>query len=158
MNKLIKISATWGYLGLAPKAPGTVGSLGALPLAYLFMLWTPTQYMVATFLFTFVALIVCVAYENTFQVHDPKEVVIDEVAGVLITLTWLPLTWQSFVLGFVLFRTFDIVKPFPIGLIDQKVKGGVGVLADDVAAGIISNVILQIIYINTPWLGAQLVQ
>ena len=80
----------------------------------------------------------------------------DEVVGFLITMVWLPLTWQSLLLGFVLFRFFDIVKPPPIRQLDQHVKGGFGVMIDDIAAGLISSVILQIIYTQTSWLGVQI--
>lgn len=95
-------------------------------------------------------------YENYFDTHDDKHVVIDEVVGFLITMTWLPVTWQSFVGGFLLFRLFDIWKPVPIRNIDQKIKGGLGVVADDVVAGIVANIILQMIYQNTGFLGASL--
>ena len=91
-------------------------------------------------------------YERTYQVHDPKEIVIDEVVGYVIAMTWLPLTWQSFLAAFVMFRFFDILKPGPIRRIDQKVKGGLGTVLDDVAAGLISSVLLQVLLREMPWL------
>ena len=90
--------------------------------------------------------------------HDSKEIVIDEVAGFLITMTWLPMTWQSVVIGFILFRFFDIVKPPPIRQLDKKIQGGVGVMIDDIAAGIISNFILQILFTYTLILGSQVIK
>jgi phosphatidylglycerophosphatase A len=88
--------------------------------------------------------------------HDSKEIVIDEVVGFLITMTWLPLTWQSLVAGFVVFRFLDIVKPPPIRQLDRKVPGGFGVMVDDVAAGIIGSILLQFVYNHTNWLGVQI--
>jgi len=72
-------------------------------------------------------------------------------------MTWLPMTWQSMLFGFVLFRVLDILKPFPIGFIDKKVQGGLGVIADDVVAGLIANIALQVVYSQTNWLGARLI-
>jgi phosphatidylglycerophosphatase A len=82
--------------------------------------------------------------------------VIDEVIGFLITMTWLPMTWQAYLAGFLLFRVLDIFKPFPIGYLDEKVPGGLGVVADDVAAGMIANIILQVVLVKTAWLGMQI--
>ncbi len=157
MKAIVTFFATWGYLGLSPKAPGTVGTLGALPLVYFFFLLRPTVYVYMGVVFAFVALaiLICVAYEKFYNTHDPKEIVIDEVVGFLVAITWLPISWQSVTLAFVVFRFFDIVKPFPIGWIDKNIKSGAGVVADDVLAGIFTNIILQWIYINTSWLGAQ---
>ena len=95
-------------------------------------------------------------YEQDKGSHDSPEIVIDEVLGFMITMTWLPQTWKAYVAGFILFRVLDIFKPFPIGYLDKKVRGGLGVVADDVAAGIIASLILQTIYANTFWLGAQI--
>jgi phosphatidylglycerophosphatase A len=75
------------------------------------------------------------------------------VVGYVIAMTWLPLTWQSFLAAFVVFRFFDILKPGPIRRIDQRVKGGLGTVLDDVAAGLVSSVILQVLLRETHWLG-----
>ncbi len=77
------------------------------------------------------------------DVHDSQEVVIDEVVGYLVAFTWLPMNWTSVVTAFVLFRALDIVKPFPISWLDRKVKGGLGTVVDDLAAGLVANIILQ---------------
>jgi phosphatidylglycerophosphatase A len=148
--------ATVGGLGKAPKAPGTFGTLGALPLVPLFAWGGEYFYMAATFFLIVVAMVVAHIYESQGQEHDPKEVVIDEVVGYLVAMLWLPLTWQSFALSFVIFRFLDAVKPFPISVIDRKVKGGVGVVADDLVAGILTNIALQATYLKTDWLGQQL--
>jgi phosphatidylglycerophosphatase A len=96
------------------------------------------------------------AYESQAGVHDSKEIVIDEVVGFLITMTWLPVTWQSALIGFIVFRFFDILKPPPIRQLDQKVQGGFGVMVDDIVAGIIGSIIMQILYNHTNWLGSQI--
>ena len=154
-NTLIKMLATFFYSGCAPKAPGTFGTLAAIPLWYMLAQFSILPYMVVVFILAILGILVSQAYESVVQKHDSKEIVIDEVVGFLITMTWLPLTWQSAVFGFVLFRFFDILKPPPIRQLDQKIGGGVGVMVDDIAAGIICNIILQIIYAQTFWLGAQ---
>ncbi len=112
--------------------------------------------MVVTLLLFPLGVMAAQAYEAQSNSHDAKEIVIDEVVGFLITMTWLPMTWQSVVLGFLLFRFFDIVKPPPIRQLDRKVPGGLGVMIDDVAAGFISSLILQTIYTQTSWLGVQI--
>ena len=157
-KKLSEMIATFFYVGKFPKAPGTAGTLATIPLWYLLATYFHVVwYMVIVFIILLAGIYICQMYEVHFQNHDAKEIVIDEVVGFLITMTWLPITWQSCVLGFVLFRIFDILKPPPIRQLDQKVKGGVGVMIDDVAAGIAANVILQLIYTNTTWLGVQVI-
>ncbi len=114
--------------------------------------------MTVTFIIVLLGIFVAQVFEKHADQHDSKEIVIDEVAGFLIAMTWLPPTWQSLVAGFLLFRFFDIVKPPPIRQIDQRMQGGIGVMADDVAAGLIVNLILQVVYTHTGWLGAQIIQ
>ncbi|MCB0341265.1 MAG: phosphatidylglycerophosphatase A [Pseudobdellovibrionaceae bacterium] len=153
---LIEFVATWFYLGRISKAPGTVGTLGALPFVWMAVQVGSLGYMIVTFILTLSAIFVADLYEVEMGVHDSKHVVIDEVVGYFIAMTWLPMTWQSFLAAFLLFRFFDILKPFPIGILDKKVKGGLGVVVDDVAAGLITNILLQIVFTKTNWLGYQL--
>ena len=152
MKKQTEILATFGYLGKAPVAPGTFGTLGAIPLALLFMQLGPIGYMVATVLFAGVSIWVAQAYESESDSHDASEVVIDEVAGGLIAFTWLT-TWQAFVAAFVIFRALDALKPFPVGWADKKIEGGLGVVADDLIAGVITSVVMQILLVQTTWFG-----
>lgn len=142
-SKLISLLATVFGAGLSPKMPGTVGTLAAVPIWYLFFLTGPYGYMVLTFFLVIAAIFICDYYERDLPTHDRPEIVIDEVAGFLITMTWLPFTLKYLVLGFILFRVLDIWKPQPIRYLNDKVKGGFGVVIDDVAAGLIANVILQ---------------
>lgn len=113
----------------------------------------PIGYMLLTLALIGGSIIVAEMYERLFEVHDPKEIVIDEVVGYVIAMLWLPLTWQSFVAAFVVFRIFDILKPGPIRAIDRRVKGGLGTILDDVAAGLVTSVILQVVLKETNWLG-----
>jgi phosphatidylglycerophosphatase A len=139
-----------------PKAPGTMGTLAAIPLAILLMWMGSLVHMGFTVVLILVSFWACEQYEKQKGGHDHQEVVIDEVIGYLITVVWLPLTWQTLVAGFVLFRFFDILKPWPISWMDQHIPGGVGVVVDDIAAGLVASIILQIIYAKTGWLGAQI--
>lgn len=151
----IKIATVFG-VGLIPKAPGTWGSLVTLPLALALMFLGPLVYMAVTLAMAIVAIVAAEEYEQQSKKHDSKEIVIDEVVGMLVTMTMLPLTWQSFVVGFILFRILDIWKPFPIRYFDRKVPGGFGVVMDDLVAGIIANVVLQLMLYHTAWLGVQI--
>jgi phosphatidylglycerophosphatase A len=145
MNKAkwTSLLATFFGAGLSPKMPGTVGTLAAIPLWYLFYLTGPIPYMVLTFLFVIFAIFISEDYEKDLPTHDRPEIVIDEVAGFLITMTWMSPSLKYIMLGFVLFRILDIWKPQPIRTLNDKVKGGFGVVIDDVAAGIVANIILQ---------------
>lgn len=147
--------ATVFGVGKLPKAPGTWGTLISLPLAWALMQFGPLIYMFSIILFLPIAVAAAEMYQRVHHTHDAQEVVIDEVMGFLITMTWLPIGWQSFVFGFLLFRLLDIWKPFPINYLDQKIQGGLGVVIDDVAAGMIANLILQQVYARTMWLGTQ---
>lgn len=149
----IKLLATGLYAGKSPKAPGTVGTLVAIPLVLILGQFSQVSYMIFATVFLLSAIYVAHLYEQLMGLHDSQEIVIDEMVGYVITMLWLPLTWQSVALGFVLFRLLDILKPFPIGYVDRKIGGGLGVVCDDALAGVIANIVLQIIYKKTMWLG-----
>lgn len=155
-NKIIELLATGFYIGKLPKAPGTFGTLVGVPIAWLLMQLPIVAYMLICVVLIFLAIWVAELYERMKGGHDMGEIVIDEIVGYVITMTWLPISWQSFVAGFIVFRFFDIVKPPPISKLDERVKGGFGTILDDVAAGLASNVVLQIVYANTALLGVQL--
>ncbi len=153
-KRILEALATGFYLGKIPKAPGTFGTLLGIPAAWLMATYlSPVAYLIGTIIFVLASIVVAELYERLLASHDPKEIVIDEVVGYVIAMTWLPLNWQSFLAAFVVFRIFDILKPGPIRAIDQRVKGGLGTVLDDVAAGLITSVILQIILRETHWLG-----
>lgn len=151
---LVRLATVFG-IGRLPKGPGTWGTLATVPLAILLVRWGPFWHMLFVALLLPFAIAAAELYEREEGAHDAKEIVIDEVLGYLIAVIWLPFTWQSFLAAFVLFRFFDILKPFPISALDRKIKGGVGVVVDDVAAGVVVNVILHAVAARTMWLGVQ---
>lgn len=153
-NNIIRLLACGFGLGLVPFAPGTFGTLLGIPFAYALHYKGYFAYMLVTVLFSVFAIFISELAGPLFGESDSPKIVIDEVAGFLVTMTWLPMTWQSLLIGFILFRALDAIKPGPIGYLDRKVKGGVGVVVDDLAAGIVANITLQIIYNYTHWLGA----
>ncbi|WP_413289965.1 phosphatidylglycerophosphatase A [Bdellovibrio sp. HCB337] len=155
LRKFLKNLATFFGIGFFPKSPGTAGTVATIPLVLLLSWAGPLVYMSFVILLFPVAVFAAQAYQEDLGGHDRQEIVIDEVLGFLITMTWLPMTWKSMLAGFLLFRVLDIFKPFPIGYLDKKVPGGLGVIIDDVVAGIIASMILQYIYQNTSWLGQQ---
>ncbi len=132
--------------GLAPKAPGTFGTLAAIPLYLLLTLLTPLFYALAVLVMTLVGFYICGKAADDVGVHDHPAIVWDEFVGFFITMYMIPVTWQSIVLGFVLFRLFDILKPWPISFIDKKVAGGFGIMIDDVLAGAFALIIMQLIF------------
>ncbi|MBX3021049.1 MAG: phosphatidylglycerophosphatase A [Bdellovibrionales bacterium] len=146
----LKILATWFGCGHAPKVPGTIGTLGAIPLVWWFSSFSELKYLVVTLCFAGFAIMVAHLYEMEIAggEHDSPELVIDEVAGFLVTMALVPFTWSWVLLGFVLFRALDMLKPFPISYVDKKVLGGVGAVGDDLLAGVIANLILQVILQN----------
>jgi phosphatidylglycerophosphatase A len=132
--------------GLAPKAPGTFGTLAALPLYWL-MQDLPLITYISIVVLAFIAGIwICQKSAEWLQADDPSAVVWDEIVGYLITMIAAPSGWQWMVLGFVLFRFFDILKPWPINLADKAIHGGLGIMVDDVIAGIFSLVVIQWLY------------
>ncbi len=152
-RKIIECLATGFYLGKIPKAPGTWGTLLGIPVVLLLKLGSPGAYMIGAVALLLFSVAVCELHETLTGAHDSGQVVIDEVVGFVITMTWLPATAPFFLAAFVVFRFFDILKPFPIGLIDKKIRGGLGTVLDDVVAGLVGNVILQVVYQRTGWLG-----
>lgn len=131
--------------GLAPVAPGTFGTLVAIPIYYLLMglpVWAYIAIVVALFLF---GIFLCETTSNNLKVHDHSGIVWDEIVGYLITMIAAPRGWQWMILGFILFRFFDILKPWPIKMIDARIKGGFGIMFDDVVAGFFGLIIIQLI-------------
>lgn len=124
--------------GLVPKAPGTAGTLLTVPLVYLLQQQTLLVYALATLFVLVTGSWVCGYAAKKLQVHDHSAIVYDEVAGYLITMFMMPANWYWMLSGFVLFRFFDAVKPWPISWFDKNVHGGFGIMLDDVIAGIVS--------------------
>ena len=145
MHTLIILIATGLYSGYLPKAPGTWGSLvGLLLFLFLQNLSLPVYLAVVAGLFI-VGSFAAGETEKILDNRDPGIVVIDEIVGMLIALTAIPATPLTLALGFILFRFFDIAKPFPIRFVDQRFHGGLGIMLDDVVAGIYTLAALRIV-------------
>ncbi|MGR8931197.1 MAG: phosphatidylglycerophosphatase A family protein [Gammaproteobacteria bacterium] len=130
--------------GLAKKMPGTFGTLAAVPL-YLILVQTPSWlYLTATLLCAAVGVVICDKAAEKLEVHDYGGIVWDEIAGLLLTMYFVPFSWLNLLFGFALFRIFDILKPWPIKWVDQNVQGGYGIMLDDLIAGLFSGVLLII--------------
>jgi len=149
MRRLIILLATAGYAGFVPVAPGTAGSIVGLILAWAIFggFWqVPWQIAVPAFAVLFVlACWVSGRAEEIFNQPDSSHIVIDEVLGMVATMFGNPVDWSHLAVGFVLFRLFDIIKPFPAGLIDRRMRGGAGVMLDDLAAAIYANIVLRLV-------------
>ncbi len=135
--------AAWGPCGYVPFAPGTAGTLGAIPL-----FWVMRDLPLGIYLLTVTAFVALGCYAagaagRYWKAPDAAPIVVDEVAGYLVTMALVPWSWQYALLGFVLFRIFDVVKPFPASYFDRKVKNGFGVVMDDVCAGVYAWVALE---------------
>jgi len=142
-DKITIFLATGGLIGFSPVAPGTFGSLAAVPLCWLLSLLGVKAGGLVLALLIGWSVLIAHATEQIEGEKDPKQVVIDEICGMAVTLFALPFTPITVICGFALFRLFDIVKPFPIRWLERKLPGGVGVVMDDLAAGLISNLILR---------------
>ena len=140
--------ATFFGAGLAPFAPGTAGSLAALPVAWLIHVWLGQWALVAAAALVFaVGLWAAGAYARAGGGGDPSAVVIDEVAGQWLTLAVVAATPAHYAAGFVLFRVYDVVKPWPANRIDRQVHGGLGIMLDDIVAAVYAGATL--------WLAAE---
>jgi len=147
-----RVFTDWRYFigfgfgsGLLPKMPGTWGTLAALPLVFglsYMPLWCSIIFILLYFI---LGSCLSETLSTELGVHDYGGVNCDEVVGFLFLMLPFPCTWQYILLGFVLFRFFDIVKPFPIGWIDHHVDGGFGMMFDDIVAAIMSMMLMFII-------------
>ena len=135
---------TWFGSGLSPMAPGTFGTLAAVPLAALSAILSPLTRALLLIIMTFVAIWASQVMSNLLERVDPSEVVIDEVAGFLLTMLLIPLSWGTLIAGFVLFRIFDIWKPWPAKAA-ERLHGGLGIVLDDLVAGLYANLSLRLI-------------
>lgn len=129
--------------GLMPFMPGTFGSLAAMPLLYPFINLPAYALLLAAIAASIIGIYLCGETARDMGVHDHGAIVWDEVAGILLTFLWVPLTPVNLLLGFVLFRFFDIVKPWPIKVIDRSMHGGLGIMLDDILAGIMACISLH---------------
>jgi phosphatidylglycerophosphatase A len=139
---LSRTIATFFGAGFFPKAPGTFATLAALPLYLLMRRLSTPVYLLVLAKLVLLGVIASDRAEREWG-KDPSRVVIDEVCGLLVSLIARPGGIREIALGTALFRFFDIVKPFPVGTIDRKMNGGLGIMADDIAAGALSALVLE---------------
>jgi len=145
MNRFFLILATGFGVGYSPIAPGTLGTLLAIPVySFLSAIPSPT-YEITLIGFFFLSVWISENAEIFFRKKDDQRIVIDEMMGLFITLLWVTKTPLFVLIGFILFRLFDILKPFPIRQLEKRLKGGYGVVLDDVFAGVYANIVLQVI-------------
>jgi len=146
MNQLIMALATGLYVGKIPMAPGTWGSLAAL-LPWFFLKDLPLQtYLLLLIALFIIGFFVSGSAEKIINSPDAGCIVIDEILGMFITLIAAPQHPLAWILGFVLFRIFDIWKPFPVSWFDQRIHGGIGIMMDDVIAGLYALLGLQLLW------------
>jgi phosphatidylglycerophosphatase A len=140
--------------GLLPGAPGTFGTIVAIPVYLLMVLNLSTvHYAVVTLVLAGIGMVVCEYTERAIGAHDHGSIVWDEIVGFIITMFLAPVTWWSIVAGFLFFRFFDILKPFPVSWLDTHLRGGIGTMMDDVAAGLLAFASLQLlVYVLSPGL------
>lgn len=148
MNKP-NLSNPWHLLafgfgsGLAPKAPGTFGTLAAIPFYLLMQNFSLPLYLLVLVVASVIGIVICGRTSKDLGVHDHGGIVWDEFCGYWLTMIAAPAGWFWVIAGFVLFRIFDIWKPWPINLADKKVHGGLGIMVDDLIAGVYAFLCLQ---------------
>jgi phosphatidylglycerophosphatase A len=142
MRRVVLFIASGAYTGYIPVASGTWGTLVAFPLFWIFAPWRHLSS--ALYIACFVASVLLAIWiagraETLLQEHDSHAIVIDEIVGYLAATLFMAPTWENTLIAFVVFRVFDVVKPYPAGAIDRGVRGGAGVVLDDVVSGLYAN-------------------
>ena len=146
-QKTVMFLATGCYIGNISFAPGTFGSVLGLFVCFFLSKIDFSIAVLLTLIFILSAIWIAGEAENILGEEDPGCIVIDEIAGIILTLSGLPFNITSMTAGFLIFRALDIWKPYPIRLLENKFSGGIGIVLDDVVAGILSNVILRVFII-----------
>jgi phosphatidylglycerophosphatase A len=131
--------------GLAPKAPGTFGTLAAIPLFWLIQDLSWPIYVALLVVAFVLGVYWCDRSSKALGVHDHGGIVWDEMVGYWLTMFLAPAGWMWMLTGFILFRFFDILKPWPIGVVDRRVHGGFGIMIDDVLAAVYAWMVLQLL-------------
>ncbi len=147
-QKFIMFVATGCYSGRIPFASGTFGTIAAIPFVLVFLI------IPASFIGIYITGLILVSIycsdqaEKILGKKDPGCIVIDEIAGYVVTMSWVPVNIYTMAVGFFLFRFFDILKPGPVKYFENNFSGGAGVVLDDIMAGILSAFVLKILYLS----------
>ena len=144
MDRLVRLAATFFYVGEVPVAPGTAASFAGLLLVFA----TVDRPWLCAALFGLIALLGFLTAgpaEKIYGKKDPRQVVIDEVSGIFLVFFMVPVNWASLVTGFIVFRVLDVVKPFPARRL-ERLDGSWGIMADDLLCGLYANLILQVLF------------
>ena len=129
--------------GLSPVAPGTVGTLIGIPVVIFFQFLPTAVVLLGTLLIVLLSVWLAGVVTRQIDIEDHPSIVIDEIAGYVMAMAMIPLTWWTVITGFLIFRLLDIYKPPPVGWLDRNCTGGFGITADDVVAGIYANIIMH---------------
>ncbi len=152
LSNPVHLLATGFGSGLSPIIPGTMGTIAAIPFYFLLVWLSPYALPIAVVLGSIIGVYLCGQTAKDMGAHDHGSIVWDEFVGFWITMLLVPvMTWQAVLAGFILFRFFDMVKPWPIRWFDQKVEGGFGIMLDDIIAGIISMLLLWVGHVYLLW-------
>lgn len=142
---LVKFLATGFFTGYIPCAPGTFGTLLGLPILFLLKGFPFYLSLAVLIAFSLFSMWICEEAGRIYNEKDPRCVVIDEIAGYLYASIFFPFTWKVLVASFILFRFFDIVKPYPVN-VSERIKGGAGIIADDILSGFLAS--LSLYFLN----------
>ena len=145
MKRVVIFLATGCYVGYSPLIPGTTGTLVAIPIYFFLSRLSPLYYMAILLGSIYIAIWASDGAEVLLQSRDCRHIVIDEMVGFLVATFMVPPTLRNILLGFFLFRAFDIIKPFPIRALEEKVRGGYGVVLDDIVAGVYTNLVIHVL-------------
>lgn len=146
VDKAILFLATGFGLGRMPVVPGTFGTLAALPVVWLMSIQAPTASAFTLACLILASIFLADKAEKLLGGKDPGAVVIDEVAGFSVAMSLLPLTWGTFIMGFLAFRLFDIFKSRPVKYFENNFSGGAGIVLDDIMAGVLAGLAVKILY------------
>ena len=151
-DRAILFISSGGFVGKISFAPGTFGSVLGLPVCYCLAFVKVRIAILLTLLFVVFSIWIADRAEKLLRSKDPGYIVIDEIAGLLVTFLGIPFNLLNGAAGFLIFRIMDILKPFPARMIEKQLPGGAGVVMDDVAAGLYSNLLLRaLVVFIIPW-------
>lgn len=145
VDKLAKLIATALGAGYSPIGPGTCGTAVAVPLAWALRARPDWQFALIAVVITLIGVAAAQRADQAWKTEDNQKIVIDEVAGYLVTISFVPRSWAALAVGFVVFRFFDIVKPPPIRWLEENLPGGWGVMLDDIGAGVMGVIVMGLL-------------